>query len=251
MFYNIILGALVVASNHWVLIGSNDLHRFWDVCYVGHADNIKKHLWFRHIVTSNVSHGYVILIARIDGAMRRKTQSVSQLDVHISLREMQSFAYSPLSGIPYSLRTWIFDPRRVSTSTSWLVVIFYVHMEIVQFRACVKNGQICTFWGVPPKMVENAHFGGGPKTPHFGGIQFAKNPFRGAQLYGDTRQIIYCLDTRYGTPKPCFWCQNTSTRQNRGFWENRVFCTFFDIFAIWCIFGDFQKWSKVSNYEDI
>jgi hypothetical protein len=118
VFYNIILGALVVASNHWVLIGSNDLHRFWDVCYVGHADNMKKHLWFRHIVTSNVSHGYVILIARIDGAMRRKTQSVSQLDVHISLREMQSFAYSPLSGIPDSLRTWIFDPRQVSTSTS-------------------------------------------------------------------------------------------------------------------------------------
>jgi len=26
--------------------GSNDLHRFWDVCYVGHADDIKKHLWF-------------------------------------------------------------------------------------------------------------------------------------------------------------------------------------------------------------
>ena len=118
VFYNIILGALVVASNHWVLIGSNDLHRFWDVCYVGHADNIKKHLWFRHIVTSNVSHGYVILIARIDGAMRRKTQSVSQLDTHISLREMRSFAYSPLSGIPDSLRTWIFDPRQVSTSTS-------------------------------------------------------------------------------------------------------------------------------------
>jgi hypothetical protein len=63
VFYNIILGALVVASNHWVLIGSNDLHRFWDVCYVGHADNIKKHLWLQHIVTSNVFHGYVILIA--------------------------------------------------------------------------------------------------------------------------------------------------------------------------------------------
>ena len=106
--------------------------------------------------------------ARIDGAMRRKTQSVSQLDVHISVREMQSFAYSPLSGIPDSLRTWIFDPRRVSTSTSWLVVIFYVHMEIVQFRACVKNGQICTFWGVPPKMVENAHFGGVQKPPILG-----------------------------------------------------------------------------------
>ena len=90
--------------------------------------------------------------------------------------------------------------------------------------------------GVPPKMVENAHFGGGPKTPHFGGTQFAKNPFRGAQLYGDTRQIIYCLDTRCGTPKRCFWCQNTSTRQNRGFWENRVFDTFFAHFAIWCIF---------------
>jgi hypothetical protein len=28
--------------------GSNDLHRFWDVCYVGHADDIKKHLWLRH-----------------------------------------------------------------------------------------------------------------------------------------------------------------------------------------------------------
>ena len=27
--------------------GSNDLHRFWDVCYVGHADDIKKHLWLR------------------------------------------------------------------------------------------------------------------------------------------------------------------------------------------------------------
>jgi hypothetical protein len=34
-------GALVEAGFQWILIGSNDLHRFWDHCYVGHAVNIK------------------------------------------------------------------------------------------------------------------------------------------------------------------------------------------------------------------
>ena len=236
MFYNIILGALVVASNHWVLIGSNDLHRFWDVCYVGHADNIKKHLWLQHIVTSNVFHGYVILIAHD----RRGDASQDPVGVSTGCAHFTS-GNAILRILTVVWNSWL-TPYLDLWSSSGFHIDFMTCGHILrahgncQFRACVKNGQICTFWGVPPKMVENAHFGGGPKTPHFGGTQFAKNPFRGAQLYGDTRQIIYCLDTRCGTPKRCFWCQNTSTRQNRGFWENRVFDTFFAHFAIWCIF---------------
>ena len=34
-------GALVEAGFQWILIGSNDLHRFWGYYYVGHAVNIK------------------------------------------------------------------------------------------------------------------------------------------------------------------------------------------------------------------
>ena len=110
------------------------------------------------------------------------------------------------------------------------------------------------------KMVKFRHFGGYPRKwpkmhilggvifdPQIRGIELAKNPFRGAQLYGDTRRIIYCLDTRYGTPKPCFWCQNTSTRQNRGFWENRVFDTFFAHFAKLVHFWQIPKMVKNGN----
>ena len=41
-FYSIYLGALVGSSTERILIGSNDLHRFWGSSYVGHADNMLK-----------------------------------------------------------------------------------------------------------------------------------------------------------------------------------------------------------------
>ena len=217
MFYNIILGALVVASNHWVLIGSNDLHRFWDVCYVGHADNIKKHLWLQHIVTSNVFHGYVILIAHDRrGDASQDPVGVSTGCAHFTsgnaiLRILTVVWNSRLT--PY-LDLWSSSGFHIDFMTCGHILRAHGNCPI----SCMcqkwsnfdilggtpENGQKCTFWGV--------RFG-----PQIWGCQFAKNPFRGAQLYGDTRQIIYCLDTRYGTPKRCFWCQNTSTRQNRGF----------------------------------
>jgi hypothetical protein len=236
VFYNIILGALVVASNHWVLIGSNDLHRFWDVCYVGHADNIKKHLWLQHIVTSNVFHGYVILIAH------DRRGDASQDPVGVST----GYAHFTSGNAILRILTVVWNSWLTPYLDLWSSSGF--HIDFMTCGHIFTHTQNCQFWwvcqkwsnlhilGVPPKMTENAHFGGVHFGPQIWGIQFAKNPFRGAQLYGDTRQIIYCLDTRCGTPKPCFWCQNTSTRQNRGFWENRVFARFSHISPNRCIF---------------
>ena len=159
----------------------------------------------------------------IDGAMRRKTQSVSQLDVHISLREMQSFAYSPLSGIPDSLRTWIFDPRQVSTSTSWLVVIFYVHMEIVNFVHVSKMVKFAHFGGTP-ENGRKCTFWGGSKNPPFWRYPICQKPVPGGTIvwwyppnYLLFRYPVWHPKTLFLVPKhvdppkpgvlgkPCFW----------------------------------------------
>ena len=151
MFYNIILGALVVASNHWVLIGSNDLHRFWDVCYVGHADNIKKHLWLQHIVTSNVFHGYVILIAHD----RRGDASQDPVGVSTGCAHFTS-GNAILRILTVVWNSWL-TPYLDLWSSSGFHIDFMTCGHILrahgncQFRACVKNGQICTFWGYPRK----------------------------------------------------------------------------------------------------
>jgi hypothetical protein len=200
-------GRACCSSNHWVLIGSNDLHRFWDVCYVGHADDIKKHLWLQHIVTSNVFHGYVILIAhdrRGDASQDPvgvSTGCAHSIPQNANLRILTVVWNSWLT--PY-LDLWsiVRFPHRLHDLWSYLSP----HRKSSILGVCQKcaNSRVLGGSQKRPKMTI---LGGPKKTPNLGG-QFVKNPFRGTQLYGDTRQIIYCLDTRYGTPKHCFWVQN-------------------------------------------
>jgi len=60
-FYSIYLGALVGSSTERILIGSNDLHRFWGSSYVGHADDMLKirgspHMLHPHALTVDREH---------------------------------------------------------------------------------------------------------------------------------------------------------------------------------------------------
>ena len=60
-FYSIYLGALVGSSTERILIGSNDLHRFWEFSYVGHADDMLKihgspHMLHPHALTVDREH---------------------------------------------------------------------------------------------------------------------------------------------------------------------------------------------------
>ena len=171
----------------------------------------------------------------IDGAMRRKTQSVSQLDVHISLREMQSFAYSPLSGIPDSLRTWIFDPRRVSTSTSWLVVIFYVHMEIVNFVHVSKMVKFRHFGGYPRKWPKMHILGGPFWTPNLG-VSICQKPVPGGTIvwWYPPNYLLFRYPVWH--PKTLFLVPKHVDPPKPGVLGKPWFCTFFAHFVIWCIF---------------
>mgnify|MGYP001605249234 CR=1 FL=1 len=85
-------------------------------------------------------------------------------------------------------------------------------------RICTKCA-FCVFLGYPPKNVIFGPFLGVPsRTP--------KMCSRGAQLYGDTRRIIYCLDTRYGTQKGVFDPKTGFTDPSRPERENGVFACF-------------------------
>jgi hypothetical protein len=87
---------------------------------------------------------------------------------------------------------------------------------------CAKCVKMCNFGGChtgTPKNVTFLHprkrppkkrqFSG--KTPKNG---FSKNPSRGAQKCGESRQIIYCLDTRSGPQNGGI----SRPPQNGGFW---------------------------------
>jgi hypothetical protein len=77
----------------------------------------------------------------------------------------------------------------------------------------------CVFLGYPPKTSLFGPFLGVPsRTP--------KTCSRGAQLYGDTRRIIYCLDTRYGTQKGVFDPKTGFLDPSRPERENGVFGVF-------------------------
>jgi hypothetical protein len=81
---------------------------------------------------------------------------------------------------------WMVTHQGVSHDT------YFAHLRVS--RAChtrvSKTPKIGVF-GDPPKRSKNDPFFGSKTTP-------PKSDSRGAQLYGDTRRIIYCLDTRYG-----------------------------------------------------
>jgi hypothetical protein len=106
---------------------------------------------------------------------------------------------------------------------------------------CAKCVKMCNLRGVQIRDPQNVHFFTPPKTtPKKRSIlgktpkmRFCKNPSRGAQKCGESRQIIYCLDTRSGPQKWGF----SDPPRNRGFWggtakhafrancAKHVFCT--------------------------
>ena len=102
----------------------------------------------------------------------------------------------------------------------------------IKITCFVEMSQNARFWG-GPKITQNWPFWGGQKTTIFG-VQNPKNHSRGTQCYGDTRRIIYCLDTRYGPPKPCFWPFLGAPDETRGVSKTCIlahtFCTHFHTF---------------------
>jgi hypothetical protein len=87
-------------------------------------------------------------------------------------------------------------------------------------HACLQNTQIWRF-REPPKTVI---FG-----PLFWvEIDPPKSDSRGAQLYGDTRRIIYCLDTRYGPYMGVLTPKRVVLDPSRRGLENGVFGVFLD-----------------------
>jgi hypothetical protein len=95
----------------------------------------------------------------------------------------------------------------------------------------------CTFARVARvshACLENTKFGGfgvPPKTVIFGPLFWVENDppksdSRGAQLYGDTRRIIYCLDTRYGPYMGVFDPKRGVLDPSRRGLENGVFGVF-------------------------
>jgi hypothetical protein len=63
----------------------------------------------------------------------------------------------------------------------------------VQFPGCLRGDPEIVHFCHPPKK---RHFWEKPEKTRKNG--FLKNPSVGAQICGETRRIIYCLDTRYG-----------------------------------------------------
>lgn len=87
---------------------------------------------------------------------------------------------------------------------------------------CAKCVKMCNFGGVTcgtPKNVTFLHprFGtpkNDPKSGKTPKMRFLQNPSRGAQKCGESRQIIYCLDTRSGPQNGGI----SRPPQNGGFW---------------------------------
>jgi hypothetical protein len=124
------------------------------------------------------------------------------------------------------------------------VVIFVTTPKIDDFGGVSKMCKFVHFGGTP-EMCKNRPFWGVHFGPQIWGYRIVKNPFRGTQLYGDTRQIIYCLDTRYGPPKRCFWAKNVVPAKTGGFGKTvflHVFRTFRNLGAFLCNSQNDQKW---------
>ena len=98
---------------------------------------------------------------------------------------------------------------------------------------CAKSVKMCIFGGVTFRTPKKCHFLHPPKsTPQKRRIlgktpkmRFLQNPSRGAQKCGESRQIIYCLDTRSGPQNGGI----SRPPQMGGFWgvpAKHVFCAF-------------------------
>jgi hypothetical protein len=170
---------LFVVSDERFLIGSNDLHRFWESYYVGHAVNMKnfrdadKMLHPLCIVRCLQHHG--------SSSHRRRGPTV--------WTQTQS---------PGSTRAFVrfLTVRRIWRSASPLDGTGSGRLNLVPGVQCAQNVQ---FSGGSRKTAKIDNLRVLSKNPK----KHEKNAFfgplkKGAQLCGGSRRIIYCLDTRCG-----------------------------------------------------
>jgi hypothetical protein len=110
----------------------------------------------------------------IDGATHRKTQSVSQLDVHIfapqnAILRILTVVWNSWLTSYLDLWSFVRFPHRLHDLWSYLSP----HRKSSILGVCQKCANSRVLGGVP-KTTKNDHFGGSKKDPKFGGVNCPK-----------------------------------------------------------------------------
>ena len=165
-FYSIYLGALVGSSTERILIGSNDLHRFWEFSYVGHADDMLKthgspHMLHPHALTVDREHSSSPDPARQLGSVH---PCLAWLCRFLILRNAN---LRILTGPGVWRITLIFDqswtPSTPSSEPGGIRGVQNVHFSVFS-----RNPPKTPIFDTPPKM---ANFGKMPKNAEFAGVR--------------------------------------------------------------------------------
>ena len=148
--------------------GSNDLHRFWDVCYVGHADDIKKHLWFVWILihTSRTRDPMmdpglgprkILGIPEVPIFRRGPSSDAEIMDVcHDIIRSVIIKHNDDMSSL------WIYNNLYILYIILYYIIYILKLLTFDHFCIYTKMHQIT-------KCAKNVQNHGFPKTPGFGG----------------------------------------------------------------------------------